>query len=219
MTQRHHFSDKIQKIDRDIIRMGTRVEEAVTLAIQALVEKDTALAQSVIMQDEEINSLEIQIQDELTILIATEQPVAKDLRHVITSLKIVAQLERMGDQAVHIAKATCDIADQEYVKPLIDIPKMAEIGVGMLQDVLSAFTESDDAFATAIAKRDDSVDNLRDQIIRELFTYMVQDMQKISQITSLIYIARWLERFADHVTNICEWVVYDSIGKHVELNL
>lgn len=219
MVQRHHYSDKISDIDRKILMMGTLVEESISKCIEALVNKDKQIASRIIEEDTRINDLELKIQDDLTILIATEQPVAGDLRHVITSLKIVTQLERMGDHAVHIAKTTLEIADQNYVKPLIDIPKMAQIGIEMLHASLSAFSESDQARARTIAESDDEVDKLRDQINRELITYMLQDMKNFSQVTSLLFITRWLERFADHVTNICEWIVYDCSGKHIELNL
>ena len=219
MVQRHHYSDKISDIDRKILMMGTYVEEAVQKCIKALVEKDKALAQMIISEDEVINKLELTIQDDITLLIATEQPVAGDLRHAITSLKIVTQLERMGDHAVHIAKSTLEIADQQYVKPLIDLPQMAVIGVEMLHNALSAFSESDDKAARKIAAEDDKVDNLRNQINRELITYMLDDAKNLPQISILMFITRWLERFADHVTNICEWIVYDCTGDHVELNL
>ncbi len=219
MVQRHHYNEKIRDIDRKILMMGTYVEESINKCIKALLTKDKRLAKAIISDDAIINDLEIKIQDDLIILIATEQPVAGDLRHVITSLKIVTQLERMGDHAVHIAKATLDIADQEYIKPLIDVPKMADIGVKMLHDALSAFSDFDPKLAEDVAQLDDAVDQLRDQVNRELVTYMLQDMKEFNQITSLLFIARWLERFADHVTNICEWIVYDCTGKHVELNL
>ncbi len=219
MVQRHHYSDKISDIDRKILMMGTYVEEAVQKCIKALVEKDKTLAQMIISEDEVINKLELTIQDDITLLIATEQPVAGDLRHAITSLKIVTQLERMGDHAVHIAKSTLEIADQQYVKPLIDLPQMAVIGVEMLHNALSAFSESDDKAARKIAAEDDKVDNLRNQINRELITYMLDDAKNLPQISILMFITRWLERFADHVTNICEWIVYDCKGEHVELNL
>lgn len=219
MVQRHHYSEKIADIDRKILMMGTYVEESINKSMKALLEKDKELAKRVMEEDETINDLELSIQDDLTLLIATEQPVAGDLRHVITSLKILTQLERMGDHAVHISKTSLQIADQEYIKPLIDLPAMARIGVEMLHTCLTAFSESDEGLARMVAKEDDKVDALRDQINRELITFMLQDMKHLPQVTSLMFITRWLERFADHVTNICEWVVYDCTGKHVELNL
>ncbi|MCF7945737.1 MAG: phosphate signaling complex protein PhoU [Spirochaetia bacterium] len=219
MQQRHHFTEKIQEIDRELIRMGTRVEEQIEKSIKALIEKDADLAQEVIDGDDAINDFELSIEDKLTVLIATEQPVAGDLRHVITSLKVVTQLERMGDHAVHIGKVTKEIYNQKYMKPLIDIPKMAEIGVEMLHNSLIAFSHYDKDMAIQVAGQDDKVDNLRDQIFRELYTYTIENTKNIRQAASLLFIARWLERFADHVTNICEWIVYDTDGEHIELNL
>jgi phosphate transport system protein len=216
---RQHFSQKIIDIDRKIILMGNQVNKALERSIRALEMKDKDESRKIIEDDEIINDLEIEIQDLLTVLIATEQPVAGDLRHIITSLKVVTQLERMGDHAVHIAKSALKIADEEYIKPLIDIPKMGEIGSNMLSDALDAFVSLDMKAAREIAQKDDQVDNLRDQINREMLTFVMEDMSKFNQATTLMFISRWLERFADHVTNICEWIIYDCTGDHVELNL
>ena len=216
---RQHFSQKIIDIDRKIILMGNQVNKALERSISALENKDKEESRKIIEDDEIINDLEIEIQDLLTVLIATEQPVAGDLRHIITSLKVVTQLERMGDHAVHIAKSALKIADEEYIKPLIDIPKMADIGSSMLTAALDAFVSLDMKAAREIAQKDDQVDNLRDQINREMLTFVMEDMSKFNQATTLMFISRWLERFADHVTNICEWIIYDCTGDHVELNL
>jgi phosphate transport system protein len=216
---RQHFSQKIIDIDRKIILMGNQVNKALERSITALVKKDKEETRKIIEDDEIINDLEIEIQDLLTVIIATEQPVAGDLRHIITSLKVVTQLERMGDHAVHIAKSALKIAGEEYIKPLIDIPKMSEIGSSMLSASLDAFVSLDMDAAREIAQKDDQVDNLRDQINREMLTFVMEDMTKFNQATTLMFITRWLERFADHVTNICEWIIYDCTGDHVELNL
>lgn len=199
--------------------MGTLVEEAMQSAMHALKTKDYELAGRTIDNDEKINQLELEIQDKLTVLIATEQPVARDLRHIVTSLKVVTQLERMGDHAVHIAKSAIRLKDEEYIKPLIDLPKMSEIGVQMLHEVLTAFAECDEKRAQQIAQMDDQIDNLNNQVWRELITYMMEDSKLIRQATSLLFVSRWLERFGDHVTNISEWIVYDATGTHTELNL
>jgi len=199
--------------------MGMLVEEAMQNAMHALKEKDYELAKKTIEEDTKINQLELEIQDKLTILIATEQPVARDLRHIVTSLKVVTQLERMGDHAVHIAKSAFRLKNEEYIKPLIDLPKMSEIGVQMLNEVLTAFVECDDTRARQIAEMDDQIDNLNDQVWRELITYMMEDTSLIRQATSLLFVCRWLERFGDHITNISEWIVYDATGTHTELNL
>ncbi|MFW5711543.1 MAG: phosphate signaling complex protein PhoU [bacterium] len=218
-AQRHHFCEAINRLNNDILKMGTLVEEAMQNAMHALKTKDYELAGKTIDNDEKINQLELEIQDKLTVLIATEQPVARDLRHIITSLKVVTQLERMGDHAVHIAKSAIRLKGEDYVKPLIDLPKMGEIGVQMLHEILSAFTECDDKRAQQIAEMDDEIDNLNNQVWRELITYMMEDSSLIRQVTSLLFVCRWLERFGDHVTNISEWIVYDATGAHTELNL
>jgi len=219
MIHRQHLLTRISDLDRNILTLGIYVDEAMRNAIKVLKENDLEGAEKVIREDEKINSMETAIQDDIILLIATEQPVAGDLRHVITSFKIIAQLERMGDHAVHIAKEVLKMGKTEYIKPLIDIPQMAEIGLAMLKKSLDAFAASDAQLALETAKMDDSVDNLRDQVNRELFTYMMENSNNFKQINSLMFVNRWLERFADHVTNICEWIIYDANGEHLELNL
>jgi phosphate transport system protein len=215
---RKHYHDAIAEVDRDILTMGAHVEESIRNAMQALVDQDEYIAQQVISGDDVINRLEVAIENKLTILIATEQPVAGDLRHIITSLKIISQLERMGDHAVHIAKAAKRMAGESYIKPLIDLPKMAEVGITMLHNVLTAFAESNKEQAIEMAKMDDRIDELHNQVWRELLTYMMQDVKNINQATSLLFVSRFLERFGDHSTNISEWIVYDATGDHIELN-
>lgn len=219
MVHRQHLLNRISDLNRNILNMGIYVADAMKKSVKALVENNIDMAKEVIKEDDRINSLELSIQDDLTVLIATEQPVASDLRHVITSIKVITQLERMGDHAVHIAKETLRLGNTEYIKPLIDIPKMSEIGLKMLQLALDAFASLDVKKAREAAAMDDQVDSLRSQVNRELLTYMMEDIKNLKQINSFMFIARFLERFADHVTNICEWIVYDSNGEHVELNL
>ncbi len=219
MVHRQHLLNRISDLNRNILNMGIYVADAMKKSVKALVENNIDMAKEVIKEDDRINSLELSIQDDLTVLIATEQPVASDLRHVITSIKVITQLERMGDHAVHIAKETLRLGNTEYIKPLIDIPKMSEIGLKMLQLALDAFAGQNVKKAREAAAMDDQVDSLRSQVNRELLTYMMEDIKNLKQINSFMFIARFLERFADHVTNICEWIVYDSNGEHVELNL
>ena len=218
MNLRQHLLNRISDLDRNILNLGIYVNDALKKAITALKLNNLEMSKEVIDEDTKINTLEMSIQDDIILLIAKEQPVAGDLRHVITSFKIIAQLERMGDHAVHIAKETLRIGKTEYIKPLIDIPHMAEIGLEMLKGALDAFIASDADAACKIAGKDDIVDKLRDQVNRELLTYILEDSRSINQINSFMFITRWLERYADHVTNICEWIIYDATGKHVELN-
>ncbi len=219
MMHRQHLVTRISDLDRDILNLGITVGEAMSKAIAALKDNDLDAADAIITADEQINALERTIQDDIILLIATEQPVAGDLRHIITAFKIISQLERMGDHAVHIAKETLRLGKTEYLKPLIDIPRMAEIGMDMLHRSLGAFVDSDADSAKVIAALDDKVDDLRDQVNRELLTFMLEDSKQIKQVNAFMFITRWLERFADHVTNICEWIIYDSTGEHVDLNV
>ncbi len=198
--------------------MGTLVEEAIGKSISCLIDQDIELAKKIVDDDEAINQKEIDIEDRCTILIATEQPVASDLRHIITALKIVTQLERMGDHAVHIAKAAIRLSEEVYMKPLIDIPKMSEIVIKMIHDVLTAFINSDADLAIETAKMDASLDKLHHDVMTEIWGYLKADSRYVKQSTSFLFISRFLERLGDHVTNISEWIVYSNTGRHVELN-
>jgi len=198
--------------------MGTLVEESIRKAMKSLVDKDVDLARRVIDEDDAINQLEIEIQDDCVALIATEQPVAGDLRTIITSIKITTQLERMGDHARHVARTAVELSDQTYMKKLIDIPRMAEIVSRMLRDVLTAYVNNDASTAARVSEMDDQVDELHDQVLREVMTYMMEDPRNISQAISLLFVSRFVERLGDHVTNIAEWICYNASGRHVELN-
>ncbi len=218
MSTRHHFSESLKSLNQDVVKMGTLVENAVRKAIRSLVDQDTASAQGVREEDVAVNNMEAEIEDRCTILLATEQPVASDLRHIITALKIVTELERIGDHAVHIANGVLRLADEVYMKPLIDIPQMSEIAIKMIHDVLTAFITNDDALAIQVSNMDSSIDELHHQVMREIWSYMMEDPRYIKQSTSFLFISRFLERIGDHVTNISEWIVYNNSGRHVELN-
>ncbi len=218
MSTRHHFSESLKSLNQDVVKMGSLVEDAVRKAIRALVDQDTATAALVGEEDKAINDMEAEIEDRCTILLATEQPVASDLRHIITALKIVTELERIGDHAVHIGNAVLRLADEIYMKPLIDIPRMSEIAIKMIHDVLTAFITNDDSLAIQVSNLDSSIDELHHQVMREIWSYMMEDSRYIKQSTSFLFISRFLERIGDHVTNISEWIVYNSSGRHIELN-
>jgi len=218
MGTRQVFEEEMAAVNQEILRMGVMVEEALHQAVESLVNKDGELARAVVAGDAAINQVEQEIEDRCIVLIAREQPVATDLRKLITSLKIVTQLERMGDHALHVAKGTLRLLPETYMKPLIDIPRMAEIGIGMIRDVLTAFLDNNAQRAREVASRDHLVDELHNQVMREVFTYMMENTKNIPQSISLLFISRFLERVGDHVTNICEWVVYSATGERVELN-
>jgi len=218
MGTRQVFEEEMAAVNQEILRMGVMVEEALHQAVKSLVNKDGELARAVVAGDAAINQVEQEIEDRCIVLIAREQPVATDLRRLVTSLKIVTQLERMGDHALHVAKGTLRLLPETYMKPLIDIPRMAEIGIGMIRDVLTAFLDNNAERAREVASRDHLVDELHNQVMREVFTYMMENTKNIPQSISLLFISRFLERVGDHVTNICEWVVYGATGERVELN-
>ena len=218
MGIRQKYLENLSEIHTEVLKMGTLVEEAIRKSMQALVDRDVELAQSVVDSDSVVNEMELSIQDDCIVLIATEQPVASDLRGLITIIKIVTQLERMGDHAMHIAKAALRIADQPYMKKLIDLPRMAECAINMVHEILTAFMNNDLEKAVEVAQMDDEIDELHDQVVRECLTYMMEDPRNISQATSFLFISRFLERLGDHVTNISEWICYNITGEHRELN-
>lgn len=220
MPYRQHFSDSLREVTQDILKMGTLVEEALQKSIQAFEEKNTELAEEVIRADVEINDLQLAIEDKCTILIATENPVASDLRKLITGIKIVSNLERIGDHAVHLGKTTIRLANEGYIEQMVElIPAMAEMGLSMVRDTLTAFLNNDSKLATDIANRDEELDRFHKKIFSNLLDFMKKDPKYVDQATDLLFVIRFLERLGDHVTNMCEWIVFCDTGEHVELNL
>ena len=214
---RQHYVDELAELNRAIMKMGLKVEEAINFSIEALKNKDVDLAQKVIVSDDVIDQMEKSLCDQAALIIAREQPVAGDLRHLISGIKIITDLERIADHAVHIAKGAINMAGDEYIKPLVDIPRMAELSCSMLSRAICAFVEQDASSAQTIAKEDNLVDQLHHQIVREILTYMLQDSKNIEGGLSLMYMSRFLERTGDHVRNICEWVIFDETGEHENL--
>jgi len=213
---RRHFDEELKELKTKLLKMSSLVEEAIRSSIRALVDRKNELAQQVISSDNAINMLEIEI-DELSLrLLALRQPQAGDLRFITSVMKINNDLERMGDLAVNIAERTIELLKFPLLKPLIDIPRMADIAQGMLKDSLDAFVNKDSKLARTVCERDDEVDNLNDQIFRELLTYMLQDPKTIERAVDLILVGRNLERIADHATNICEDVIYMVNGKTIK---
>ncbi|CAM5795467.1 MULTISPECIES: phosphate signaling complex protein PhoU [Brevibacillus] len=215
---RHAFEEQLDGLHRKLMSMGTLVEEAIHKSIKSLVERDVQLAEQVIASDHLINELEHEIEVGCFQMIALQQPVGGDLRRLGTMLKLVTDLERMGDHAVSIAKTTRRLMAEPYVKPLIDIPLMADHVKAMVRDSLNAYIGIDKQAAEEIAARDDIVDKLFSTIFRDLIDVMTKNGQSISQGTHLLLVAQYLERIADHVTNICEWIIYMSTGKMTDLN-
>ena len=199
--------------------MAGMVETAIERGIEALKTRNVNLAQQIIEDDLNINKRRYEAEDKCLELIATQQPLASDLRTIVSVLHITVDLERMGDHAEGIAKIALMLADEPALKPYIDIPRMAQVGIDMLMGSLEAFKNRDAARARAICDQDDEVDALYEQVYRELLTFMINDPHTIQRATYLIWVAHNLERIADRVTNICERVVYLVEGRIEEMNV
>jgi phosphate transport system protein len=213
--ERHHFEEELQALKNRLLTMGALVEERAHRAIRALVERDKDEAESVIASDKEVNDLHIDIDDRCLKLLATQTPLAVDLRLITAAIKINSDLERIGDQAVNIAENVLKLLPHPPLKPLIDIPRMAEIAERMTRDALDSFVRRDSDLARDVLRRDDEVDSLKDQVFRELLTYMMADPGTIQRALALILISRNLERIADHATNIAEDVIFLVEAKDV----
>ena len=217
MDIRSAFHKKLQEIQDQIVVMGNMVEVATTRSVESLKKQDLTLARQVMADDQKINRQRFDIEEKCIQLIATQQPMASDLRIIVSVLNIITEIERMGDYAEGIAKITIMIGDEPLLKPLVDIPRMAEKTNEMLRRSLRAFIERDADTARKIANEDDDVDHLYDQVFRELLSFMIEDPRTISRATRLIWVAHNLERSADRVTNICERVAYIVTGKMEEM--
>ena len=210
-----HFEVELQALKNRLLKMGALVEERVHLAMQALMERRMEAAEAVVAGDAEVNDLQIEIDDRCLKLLATQNPMASDLRLITAAMKINADLERIGDQAVNIAENAVKVAGAPPLRPLIDLPRMAEIAEAMTRDSLDAFVRRDADLARRILARDDEVDQLKDQIFRVLLTYMMADPGTIERALGLILVSRNLERIADHATNIAEDVIFVVEAKDV----
>jgi phosphate transport system protein len=215
---RKAFQEQIRELLEDLLEMGQMVADSIDRSVQALAEQDETLAQNVIDFDDEINAVQHDIDEKCLVLIATQQPMASDLRAILAVSNIAAELERIGDYAEGIGRLALKLAGQPLLKPLIDIPRMAEQGRKMLMTALEAFARQDVAAAQEIGKQDDTVDALYDQVYRELLVFMMQDPRTITQATYLLWVAHNLERIADRTTNIAERVIFMDSGKIVDLN-
>jgi phosphate transport system protein len=214
---REQYIHQLDALRDDVVIMASMTTKAIESAVRALKTRDVRLAEQVVAADRAINEHRWETEELALLIIATQAPMAKDLRTVAAAIHIVTDLERMADHAAGIAKIALQTADQPPLKPLVDIPRMAEIAGGMLNDAITAYIEGDSEAARAIVTRDDEVDALYDQIYRELLTFMLADPTTINQATHLLWVAHNLERIADRVTNICERVVFATTGQLEEL--
>ena len=204
---------ELEKIKERILKMGGFVEDAIRKSIKALVERDRDLALQVIDNDAIVNNYDVEIEEECIRFLAIWQPTGSNLRFVTTAIKIITDLERMGDLAVDVCERSVELLDEPPLKPYIDIPRMAEAAQKMLKDSLDSFVARDADLAMEVCMADDFVDNLNQQIFNELLVYMLKDPRNISRAVRLSYITKYLERIGDHATNIAEMVVYMVKGK------
>jgi phosphate transport system protein len=215
---RETFDGQLTRTLDDLLLMGTMVEEAIEKAVQALIKRDVALAQRVIDGDERVNQALHNIEENCEVLIATQQPMATDLRFLLATYNIANELERIGDYAEGIARLAIRLADEPQLKPYLDVPRMTQKGCEMLRGQLQAFVNRDADAARTLARGDDEMDALYNQVYRELLLFMVEDPRTINRATHLLWVAHNLERIGDRTTNLGEQVVYMVTGKVVELN-
>jgi len=215
---REAYHKDLHKLREDVISMENLVGRTIGDAVLSLKNRDVELAQKVIDTDNDIDALDHNIEENCMRLLALQQPMARDLRLIISVLKMSIDLERMGDLALEIAVITKMTASVPPIKPLIDIPRMSEICQDMLKNTMIAFENKDVELAKQVARRDDEIDMLFDQVRRELISYMIEDPKKITGAQHLTFVARYLERIGDHITNLCESVVFMVTGERLELN-
>jgi len=216
---RKSYNEQLAELKENVLKMGTMVEEAIYHGVKSLKERDDELAQKVIDGDDAIDGFMVEIEDCCITLLALQQPMARDLRVITTAIKIITDLERMADLAGDIAKVTLRISGQQLIKPLIDVPRMMQITQKMTRVSLDAYVQEDPERVLCLIDYDHEVDDLYNQIFRELMVIMMADPHTIKQSAQLLFVARYLERIADHATNVGESVYYMVKGERKELNL
>jgi len=209
------YEEELNALHHNILEMGGLVEKQIANAIAALVRRDSELARQTIARDHAVNRMDVEI-DELCIrLLALHQPAARDLRLITTGLKITTDLERIGDMAENICERALELNNEPQLKPFIDIPQMADIAQRMLRQSLDAFVREDTELALKVCAEDDTIDALTDQLFRELLSYMAEDPQTVTRAARLLFVSKYLERIADHATNIAEMVIFMVKGKSI----
>lgn len=212
------FEGNLQELHNDLIRMGSLVEKQIHDCMHALVAQDSEMAEKIIADDDIVDELEREIEEKAIRLIAMQQPLAIDLRNIFTTTRIVTDLERMADHAVDIAKIALKLKNEKYIKQLVDIPRMAKIVELMIKDSLDAYVAGDIHKAYEVCKRDDEVDKIYKEVFEEFLKLMSKNPETVNQAAQFLFICKFLERVADHTTNICEWTIYHVTGEKVDLN-
>jgi len=219
MSSREHtnreYEQELRKLREQVLRMGAKVEEIIGGSIKSLIERDSPLATRMIAFDRKINQMEIDIDELCLMVLARRQPVASDLRFITMALKLVTDLERIGDLGVNICERVVELNEEPQLKPYVDLPRMAEEVQAMLREALDAFVAGDPERAQAVIERDHNVDAFYSQIFRELLTYMMEDTRNVYRATRLQSIAKYLERIGDHATNLAEMVVFMVKGQDI----
>lgn len=216
--QRQYFTSQLVELEQELLRMGALVEDQLRAAVHSLTDKDSVLARQVIADDDRVDQMEMDIERRCLTLLALQQPLASDLRIVSTALKIITDLERMADHASDIAKVTLRIEDEAFVKPLVDIPEMARLASSMVRLALNAYVHRNTEEAQTMIRLDDDVDHLYAAIFRDLIALMGERPEAVGQGTHLLFVANYIERVADHATNIGEWVIFMVTGERKEMN-
>lgn len=214
MSLRATLDHEIQDLTESLITMGTAIERTIEQTVRALLKQDVALAESVIAGDDYFDQLEIAIENKAVAIISTQQPVASDLRKIFSTIKIVTDMERIADHCGDISKITIALAGQTYVKPLVDIPKMAQLVKDMVRMTIDCFIEHDVIKARLICANDDAIDDYYQLVIQDVSTMLQQSPENADQLLRILMIAKYFERMGDHATNIAEWVIYSVEGKH-----
>lgn len=208
-----HFDEELAELKATLVRMASLAEDQIDQALSALTNRDSDQARQVISRDHKVNALDVEIDEECLRLLALHQPAARDLRLVTTAMKISTELERISDLAENVCERTIELNEEPQLKPYIDIPRMGNIARAMVKESIDAFVKDDSVLARKVLGNDDLVDDLMEQIFRELLSFMIEDPRTISRATRLSFVAKYLERMADHATNIAELVVYLVEGK------
>jgi|SRR5690242_905909 phosphate transport system protein len=209
------YEEELRAVRADLLKMGGLVEHQIAEAMEALIDRDEAKARETIARDAEVNRMDVEIDERCVQLLALHQPAASDLRFITTGLKITTDLERIGDNAVNICERVLELNEEPQLKPYLDLPRMAAAAQSMLKDSLDAFVRDDAELAEEVIERDDEVDQLNYQMYRELLSYMAEDPKTITRATRLLFISKYLERIADHATNIAEMVVFMVKGRTI----
>ena len=208
-----HFDEELSALKQKLLLMGGLVESQISGSLRALIERDSGLAQQIIENDHRVNALDVEIDEDCLRLLALHQPTAGDLRFITTAMKISTELERMSDLAENIAERAIELNEEPQLKPYIDIPRMADWALYMVKESLDAFVNRDAVMARKVCTDDDFVDDLIEQLFRELLSFMIENPQTISRAIRLTFVAKYIERIADHATNVAELVVYLVEGK------